>query len=228
MHKNIFFSVFVALSLYGARPLVTDDARLTNAYSCQLESYTKHTSFVNDFWLLPACNPTGNLEFTLGLGRSDNQSNTFDNISLQAKTLFHPLQANGYGIGIAAGVTTNTITDAYQNQIGSFYGYIPVSFSLHNDQIILHLNGGMIHDTQSYNTFGTYGIGSEITINEHLFGVAEIYGDTTGELFWQGGSRLWLIPNKLQMDMTYGAGGKDFHQWVTFGLRILGSEWFRH
>jgi hypothetical protein len=47
-----------------------------------------------------------------------------------------------------------------------------------------------------------------------------------GRTVLAGGGRLWLIPDKVQVDMTYGSGGKVSQEWITFGMRILGSRWF--
>jgi len=51
---------------WAARPFMTDDARLTTGGSCQLETWSRRYSDRSEFWALPACNPTGNLEITAG------------------------------------------------------------------------------------------------------------------------------------------------------------------
>ena len=89
---------------YAARPFVTDDARLTNAESCQLESWSRSYKTSHEFWVLPACNVAGNFEVTAGTGTatSPGQSSTNDSI-LQGKTLFRELSTNGWGWGLAFG-----------------------------------------------------------------------------------------------------------------------------
>ena len=80
--KDIYIGSLLLLiwsggSAQAARPFVTDDARLTAAGSCQLESWTrlnrasKPSARSEEFWAFPACNPSGNFEVTLGaaLGR---------------------------------------------------------------------------------------------------------------------------------------------------------------
>ena len=57
---------------HAARPFVTDDARLTTAGSCQLESWMRVYRQSEEIWALPACNPSGNLEFTVGGGKARN------------------------------------------------------------------------------------------------------------------------------------------------------------
>ena len=84
----IIFILF-SIDANAARPMVTDDARLTKAGSCQVESWAKAYSGGNEFWALPACNPYGNFEMTLGVtaSRYDSEPKTNDYI-FQANTLF--------------------------------------------------------------------------------------------------------------------------------------------
>ena len=50
----------------AARPMITDDARLTDAGACQLETWAHLHSRQKEWWALPACNPGGNFEFMYG------------------------------------------------------------------------------------------------------------------------------------------------------------------
>src|SRR5688572_22139816 len=85
---------------HAARPLVTDDARTVDAKACQVESWTRSNQGSKEYWALPACNFTGNLELTLGGGRtSDAEGIHTSDIVLQGKTLFKPMDTNGWGIG---------------------------------------------------------------------------------------------------------------------------------
>lgn len=94
----------LAAPAYAARPMITDDARLTDAQACQVESWIKFNRTGMEKWALPACNPGGNLELTLGgaLGENDRGTQTTD-VVLQGKTLIKPLESNGYGVGLALG-----------------------------------------------------------------------------------------------------------------------------
>ena len=83
---------------FAARPFVTDDARLTTAGSCQLESWARIYPQSRELWMLPACNPGGNFEITAGAGMAHNDhAPRSDDYVLQAKTLFKPLESNGWG-----------------------------------------------------------------------------------------------------------------------------------
>ncbi|MGY2489061.1 hypothetical protein [Cupriavidus sp. CP313] len=89
----------------AARPLITDDARIVDPKSCQLESWMQFQSGGNELWALPGCNPTGNLELTLGgsLQRIDGGLDA-TNVQFQAKTLLKALETNGYGIALSGGL----------------------------------------------------------------------------------------------------------------------------
>ena len=111
----------------AARPFMTDDARITTAHSCQLESWTRRYRDRSENWALPACNFTGNLELTFGGARTreDGRTRTTD-VVMQGKTLFKPLDTNGWGIGLAAGMVRHPQADAGTRD---WYAYVPASFS---------------------------------------------------------------------------------------------------
>ena len=56
-------SLFVTLHAQAARPFVTDDARLTTAGSCQLESWIRICPESRESWAQPACNPGGKASY---------------------------------------------------------------------------------------------------------------------------------------------------------------------
>ena len=104
--RNIIFSLTLMFSAssFAARPFMTDDARLTTAESCQLESWTRIYKNSTEKWALPACNPTGNFEITAGGGHTKNAGEPATNdYVLQGKSLFRDLTTNGYGWGLAVG-----------------------------------------------------------------------------------------------------------------------------
>ena len=90
--------IFLSNNAHAARPMVTDDARLTKGGSCQLESWLRVNPNGSELWAVPACNPSGNFEVTLGgaLSKVDNQKSTTD-IIVQAKTIIKELKTNNWG-----------------------------------------------------------------------------------------------------------------------------------
>jgi hypothetical protein len=205
----------------AARPFVTDDARLTTAGSCQLESWMRVYSNSQEFWALPACNPTGNLEITLGgtMAKADGESSTSDYV-LQFKTLFKSMQTNGWGLGLAVGKVHHPDTNPGPNQLGNTYAYVPLSVSFQDDRFILHSNLGWLRDTATRQDIATWGLGGEFHTGTRLLLIAESFGDDQSRNFWQAGIRYSIIPNLFQIDTTAGqqlGGGNN--RWISFGLR---------
>jgi hypothetical protein len=204
----------------AARPLITDDARLTDPQACQLESWLHLHRERNELWALPACNPGGNFELTLGgaVSRAGGQADS-GAFLIQGKTLFKALETNGYGLGIAAGYATLPGS----GQSGAPYFYVPASFSFADDRLVLHTNLGAVRERESGETRLTWGLGSETQTTDRLYIIAETYGQDKGRPFFQMGLRYWLIPNHVQIDTTYGSQIGHIHdeRWVSIGLRLI-------
>ena len=213
----------------AARPFVTDDARLTNEESCQLESWVRVYPGSKEFWALPACNPAGNFEVTAGGGRArpDGAAGTSDYI-LQAKTLFRPLATNDWGWGLAVGKVFHPGISPGPNLLGNTYAYIPVSVSFNNDALILHTNIGWLRDQASGRQNTTWGVGTEMKITDRLLAIAETFGDNRAQPYWQIGARFAVVPDKVQIDTTIGGqvdGPRD-GRWISFGLRLTPDRLF--
>lgn len=209
----------------AARPMVTDDARLTDAGACQLETWWHAAHAEKTWWALPACNPGGNLEFTAGgaLARADGRMQS-GGITLQGKTLFKTLETNGYGIGLAVGYAVQP-GNAHS---GSPYFYVPTSFSFADDRWVIHTNLGALREPEEGRTRLSWGIGSEIQTTDRLYLMAETYGQDVGRPFLQLGIRYWLVPAHVQLDTTYGnrLGFSSDERWISIGLRLISSRLF--
>lgn len=224
--RHLFYLVCllcIAHNANAARPLVTDDARLTNAHGCQLESWMRSYQGGHELWALPACNLGENFEITLGGGsyrNKDDNYHTKDWVA-QFKTLFKPLETNGWGIGLAAGRVMHPDIQPGPNQLGNTYFYVPVSFSLRDDDVIVHVNVGMLRDRQEDRNKVNMGVGSEFKLGGNFKGVAEVFGDHTQNPFYQVGLRYSLVPEVFQIDGTVGqqVNGDSKTQWLSIGVR---------
>lgn len=219
----------LSLPALAARPFVTDDARLTTGGSCQLESWTRIYPHSQEVWALPACNPAGNFEVTLGGGRArnDGEQKTADYV-LQAKTLFKPLESNGWGIGLALGTVRHPEIHPGPNQLGNTFAYIPMSVAFLDDRLVLHTNLGWLRDKASHSNRLTWGVGGEFQLSDRLMAIAETFGDDRQRPYWQTGLRYAIIPGLLQVDTTVGRqfSGTDNGQWLSFGLRLTPDRLF--
>lgn len=216
--------VLLSLPAWAARPFVTDDARLTTAGSCQLESWVRSYQDSREVWALPACNPAGNLEITLGGGQASdfvNSVSTADHV-FQFKTLFKPLTPDSWGIGLAAGRVLHPEIHPGPNQLGNHYVYVPLSIDVQERRTVVHANLGWLRDAASGRDVTTWGTGMEAqTRKAGLSLMAETFGDDQNRPYWQAGVRWFLIPDLLQIDATLGqqAGGNSASRWISFGLR---------
>lgn len=219
----------LSIPAWAARPFVTDDARLTTAGSCQLESWTRTYPGSREWWALPACNPGGNFEVTLGAGLAKNagQSLTQDYV-LQAKTLFCQLESNSWGWGLAVGTVRHPKINPGPNLLGNTYSYLPVSVAFNDDQIVLHGNLGWLHDRATRQDSLTWGAGGEFRLAPSFMAIAEIFGDNRNQPYWQVGGRLGLVPGLVQIDATLGQqlAGVTAGRWVSFGLRVTPERLF--
>jgi len=218
-----------APAAFAARPFVTDDARLTTAGSCQLETWARVYDHSRELWALPACNPTGNLEFTAGAGvaTSDAGSRTEDYV-LQLKTLFRPLQTNGWGWGLGIGTVRHPKINPGPNLLGNTYAYVPVSLSFNDDRLVVHTNLGLLRDRASWENNMTWGLGGEFQATPRLLLIAETFGDHRNQPYLQLGGRYTIRPNLIQVDATIGQQltGPANSQWISVGLRLTPERLF--
>jgi hypothetical protein len=228
-HLFVCLSLLVGCSAFAARPFMTDDARLTTAESCQLESWTRNYKNSHEQWALPACNPTGNFEITAGRGQTKNRGEPGTNdYVLQGKSLFRELTTNGYGWGLAVGHINHPSGAAGPNSLGNTYAYIPLSISTLNDKVIYHTNIGWLRDKATHEQRMTYGFGAEIQTSSRMMFIAETFGDHKTKPYWQTGARYSVIPNLLQIDTTIGQqyNGTTNNRWISFGLRYIPESIF--
>jgi hypothetical protein len=187
----------------AARPFVTDDARTVDPDHCQVETFYKEQRAYegHEFWFLPACNKLG-VEWTVGGNRIEGD----DNFVVQGKKLFKPLETNGYGLAMSLGSFGG---DPYVNGVASF--------SFLQDWSVIHTNVGYIKNS------ATWGIGLEQLIYEpRVYGILEAYGLRGEKPTAHGGIRFWVIPNRFQIDSTYGVQQSDpVRRFFSVGLRFI-------
>lgn len=230
MYRFLSFIFFVMLAprCEAARPLVTDDARLTTARSCQLESWTRLYADHREVWALPACNLTGNLEITAGFGHQFGaEGAASSDVVLQAKTLLHPMTQGGWGVGLAAGLIHHPSVNPGPNGLGSLYAYVPVSVALAGDMVTLHGNLGWVKARDDDHAL-SWGLGSETRLSRRMTFVAEGFGDPRHSPYWQGGLRYFLVMDRVQIDATVGQqlGKGEGTRWFSVGLRLTPGRMF--
>ncbi|HEX2830528.1 MAG TPA: hypothetical protein VHP37_29595 [Burkholderiales bacterium] len=208
----------------AARPMITDDARIVDPRACQVETWVRRNEdHSTELWAIPACNPTGNLELALGGSRTreNGETHTTD-VLMQGKTIFKPLETNGWGIGLALGRLR--YPDEPSKSVGrGLYGYVPLSVSFADDLAVLHVNGGVLRPSGDSHHRPTWGVGGEIKLNPKLFFIPEVFHQEAGRPQFQAGLRIWIVPQRFQIDTTYGdrLGGTGEKRWFSIGMRLI-------
>jgi hypothetical protein len=211
-------------SAHAARPFVTDDARIVDDGGYQLETFVKQQRAFREreFWFLPAHNPWGRVELTLGgIWVNSTPDGNSRSLVAQAKTLLKPLETNGSGFALTLGVMRlspsgpdSGETNPYVNGIGSF--------SIADDAVVIHTNLGARRDAGAGMTRGTWGAGAEIRLHQRLFGIVETYGERGEKPTRHLGLRVWVVPNHVQVDSTLGfEHSNPERRFYTVGLRLL-------
>lgn len=223
----VLLLLFACESLFGARPMNTDDGRVVEAHSCQIESWTKFGGNP-EFWALPACNFLLNTELTIGgnLMRQDIANGyAYNGSALFAlKKIFNDLERDGFSYGLSIG---NARTGRFLRHNESFYTYALLSKAFFDNQLFLHTNLG--YKLSGGNLY-TFGVGLEYDMNEYIWLMAEGFKERLTPAMYQVGIRIWLKRDMVQIDCTYGnAFSQPFGKNMAFGsigIRLLSEKLF--
>ena len=137
--------------------------------------------------------------------------------------MFKPLVTNGWGFGMVAGTVRHP-----QLPARDWFVYAPISLSFLDDRLVIHNNIGWLREGLAENGErgrhrATWGVGSETRLGERAFLIAEVFGQNQGRASHQIGIRYWIVPDRIQLDATYGnkAGDRIEDRWFSIGLRLL-------
>ena len=208
---------------HAARPMNTDDANIVDDKACQLESWVKSTHTSLERWAIPGCNFGGELEWSVG---GNNQ--TEDTVGKtqfwlgQVKKRWVPVGENTVGISTTLGTMVTRPEMGNKPEDKDYYLNVPVTVPLGQDRFV-HLNAGWVnHQTLGTNR-PTWGVGGELPLTARVIAIAETYGEAAMGTRYQLGLRMWLVPQRVQIDTTYGnrIGQPEHERWFTVGLRLL-------
>lgn len=227
----IILGAWLCQSAHAARPMITDDANIVDAQSCQLESWVKTSQAGLERWAIPGCNLAWDTEFSLG-GNAQNTTQGGDSQFwlFQAKKRWKKLETYSWGLSTTLGRVTERPGRGQQlsnealppSSAQDTYLNVPITWAVASDRLV-HLNVGWIHHERLRVSHPTWGLGSELGLTPRSFVIAEVFGETGMQNKTQMGLRYWVSPQKLQLDTTYGQplrGGKE-ERWISIGLRWL-------
>jgi hypothetical protein len=190
--------------VFAGHPMIVDDASIVDPKACQLETWMDRNSESGTFWILPACNFTGNLELTVGGGWTHKAGSTRNTqVALQGKTLFKSLDTNGWGLGLAAGTLWHP-KDNSNHRAYELYARLPASFSFIEDRVFVHGNLGWNRDSADQANHLLWGLATEAEVTKPLFLFAEVFGQERGHPFFHFGFWYWIVADRVQVNAAYG------------------------
>ena len=206
----------------AARPMMTDDARIVDPKSCQLESWVRDSKHMTEYWAQPGCNVGENAEITIGGSlEGENGHSSFANEIYQIKSIIRPIDINQTGYSIVLGNARDP-KRAMNKVIQDWYLNVPISYP-YNDRLVIHTNLGVTHLTDERTEKINWGLSTEYNYNERVDLISEVFNQSSNSTYFQFGLRYWLIKNRAQIDTTYMNSfnhiGDD--QSFSVGLRLL-------
>ena len=211
-----------SLVAHAGAPLVTDDAAIVDAKSCQLESWIELARGARAYWAVPACNFTGNLELAVGgAGVNPDGTPSSHQVALQAKTVFGQGGDGFWSVGAVGGVIRDT--GPVESGASSKSYYAKALLSLYPSEALeVDLNLG------ASNVFGAGstvagGVAVQYEVLPRTTLLAEIFRDERGPGKFQVGARYAFDPAPIEAYVSYGNRlGSDSGEtwWVIAGVRV--------
>jgi hypothetical protein len=210
-----------------AQQWVTDDADITEYRACAFQMWHGQRST----WMEPTCTPIRDVELSLGFVAvwEDGGAGHFE-YEMQGKTRLRPLRTNSWGAALVVGTGRAPSFTGIEKQAYSMFSYVPISVSLWSDRVVLHENTGWLyeHRPDEGGNAITWAARADIRYRKFVAFIAEAYGakgvgtnapDTPAE--FQTGFRVWLRPERVEVDLSYGAltSGQRGQGW-TLGLTL--------
>ncbi|KAB7628659.1 hypothetical protein [Stenotrophomonas rhizophila] len=221
MHVSRVFALpLVAVAMLpfdtrAAASLMVDDASITDAGRCQLESWGRHTDAGNEWTAVPACTIAGT-EWSLGV--SHQRATAATQWAVGAKRVLRDLDQRRWGVAVSAGVGS----DWHRPRANDWNLNAPLTVALGaSDRTLLHLNLGWARTAGERGR--TDGVGLEIVAAPHWSLLAETARDATRQRSSQFGVRheLW---RGASVDLL---AGRMHHQrdgrWLTLGFNLAAA-----
>lgn len=224
------------LTARAGRPMTTDDATVLAPQTCQLEAWWQHLSDHREAWLAPSCSIGPGWEAGASLVRAREPAvadlaaipaggsapgNNTRLGAVYAKTVLRPLEPNGWGLGMVVA----HLPQASGSMAGDTSVNIPLSVSLADDAVLVHVNAGWTRQYALHRGGATWALGTEVAVGPRAAVTLEAYGSARDHSYVQAGVRYSVLPNRLDVDASYGerltARGKQ--GFFAVGLTLLTS-----
>lgn len=207
---------------HAGRPMTTDDASITPAGECQLQSWIQRADDMSELWLVPACTPLTRMEITLGgaMRWSDaHGSNTLGTVQL--KFLLRDYAPGEWGAAVSLGHSRGG-ADAVEDRVDAQPLNLVTTYQAADKAFNLHFNVGVRRDEAHNETHATWAAAYEYQPVARFGGFVELIGASAQSPTLQTGFRYDVIPQHVSMNITIGATVRDgLHEpFATFGVNL--------
>jgi len=208
----------------AGQPLFTDDAAVVQSKTCQVESWVSAAHDASAYWLLPACNFTGNVELTAGGARVHPDDGAGSGlIQLQAKTVVSPRREDRWAFGGVAGAIRDTGAAPGGSAYQTYYAKAVTSV-FPSEPLEIDLNIGAAN-TLHLGTFPILGAALQYAIGTRTALLAETFRDSPGRGKYQVGARYSIVPARLDGFVSYGNRYGSPGEWsVVAGIRVNSAQ----
>ncbi len=214
--KTLSYLTILTLAIFHhsatAQQMIIDDAEVTTYRSFQVETWYG----TRESWVLAAVSPVQGLELGTGIGLESREGMDPANWILEAKYAPMDLEEKGWAAGLTTGLLYN-----FDGDLEEVYAYIPFSRLILNNSSLLHLNIGFdaLNEAEWEYEFFT-GIRGDFGVTDRVSILSEIAASNFADLFYQAGFRFTLIPELLEMDITYGEGFRRMETAPGFNIGV--------
>jgi hypothetical protein len=211
---------------HAGQPLVTDDAAIVAAGTCQLEAWWHPTHEGHEYWAQPACNFAANVELAVGLARAYPTGDpTSSLIHLQAKTATFSHDDNRWSFGIVVSGDRDTGASHGGTAFQGFNATGLASWYPRDDlEIDLNLGASYLYGSGS---FAVAGVAVQYTVFDSIQLLGEVFRDEPGRPKFQLGTRGIIVQDRFEVYASYG-NRFDAKQWfATVGIRLQTPEFLR-
>jgi len=203
-------SALVAACSFSPLPLqaqqwVVDDAAITEPGACQVEGWWGET----EQWVLPACTLLPRTEVTLGAGWFDRGAGGTDpHLFGEVKLLGRDSDALHWGWGVVVGTALSL--ESGGDRASQVFAYVPITVNLEALPLVLHANAGWalereLHGDHAHDHQGfLWGLRGDVALSDRLALLGEVSGLSGDEAEAQAGIRLFVVPDRLAVDFSYG------------------------
>lgn len=216
----IVLMLFVAIPAFAGRPLTTDDASVLEDKACQVESWVDRSKAATTFWIVPACNFGGGIEWQFGAARTREQLRSRQSeISVQAKAVLPAAEKSPWNLGIVFGLTRRPL-EAQFNGWDNPYVVVPFSVLPPNSRNAFHANIGWRLDRAGLRNVTLWGLAAETGIGERFTLLGEVFGENSEKPSIRVGGRYSAIKDHLDLDLSLVTrpGGNREERWVSLGV----------